>query len=185
MTKFSAVILAGGQGSRMGHANKGLQTYRGKKLIEHVIDRLSTQVDDIVISANENQDEYLALGYPVVADIEPSQGPLSGILSAASRAQHNQLFITACDMPNLPINIVRELSKAGSPIVMTRSNKGIEPLVSLVNQAAIQTIGDYLKDGQRSVVRWLESCGAVEYDAAFMEPEAFLNVNTLEDLNRV
>ena len=184
MTKFSAVILAGGQGSRMGHANKGLQTYRGKKLIEHVIDRLSTQVDDIVISANENQDEYLALGYPVVADIEPSQGPLSGILSAASRAQHNQLFITACDMPNLPINIVRELSKAGSPIVMTRSNKGIEPLICTVDREALNQIATCLSQDNYSVMNWLRRVDAKTKSLVHLGPETFYNINTLEELKR-
>lgn len=182
MTKVSAVILAGGQGSRMGHANKGLQTHRGKQLIEHVIERLSNQVDDIVISANENQGQYQTFGYPVVADVESSQGPLTGILSAAAHTKHDQVFITACDMPNLPTNMVSELLKSDSPVVMTRSNKGIEPLVSLVNREAIQNIEGYLASGQRSVARWLESCGAAEYDASALDPAAFFNVNTLDEL---
>ena len=120
-----------------------------KQLIEHVIERLSNQVDDIVISANEDQGQYQTFGYPVVADVESSQGPLTGIFSAAAHTKHDQVFITACDIPNLPTNIVSELLKSDSPVVMTRSNKGIEPLVSLVNREAIQNIEGYLASGQR------------------------------------
>ena len=182
MTKVSAVILAGGQGRRMGHANKGLQTHRGKQLIEHVIERLSNQVDDIVISANEDQGQYQTFGYPVVADVESSQGPLTGIFLLQHIQNTIRFLLLHVICQTCRPDIVSELLKSDSPVVMTRSNKGIEPLVSLVNREAIQNIEGYLASGQRSVARWLESCGAAEYDASALDPAAFFNVNTLDDL---
>ena len=175
--------MAGGEGSRMGHVNKGLQNFRGKKLIEHVIERLEPQVDDIVISANDDIEQYQTFGYPVIADVDTSLGPLSGIYSAATQSKHNQIFITACDMPYLPINIVDELVNVQKPVVVAKSNEGIEPLVSLVNQGAIQTIEPFLASGRRSVMKWLESCEATTFEASGFSPQAFFNINTLQELS--
>ena len=35
----TGVVLAGGQGSRMGGVDKGLQPFRGKPMVAHVIER--------------------------------------------------------------------------------------------------------------------------------------------------
>ena len=56
--RVAAVILAGGQGRRMGGADKGLVEYRGRPLIEWVLEVLTPQVDELVISANRNLDTY-------------------------------------------------------------------------------------------------------------------------------
>ena len=66
--KISAIILAGGQASRMNHANKGLKTYRNNPLVSYVINSIASQVDDIVISANRDIEVYQQYGYPVIAD---------------------------------------------------------------------------------------------------------------------
>ena len=54
--QFSCIILAGGEGKRAGGSDKGLLLYKEKPLIEHVINTIKFQVDDIVISANRNID---------------------------------------------------------------------------------------------------------------------------------
>jgi len=63
-----AVILAGGQGSRAGGVDKGLHVYRQKQLIEHCIERIQPQVDQIIISANRNISQYQRYGFEVVSD---------------------------------------------------------------------------------------------------------------------
>ena len=61
------MILAGGQGRRMGGVNKGLKLLRGKPLIAWVIERFSPQVDELLINANQDFDRYAQLGYRVRA----------------------------------------------------------------------------------------------------------------------
>ena len=65
-SQISAVILAGGQGMRMGKVNKGLLSLQGQAMIRHVIGRLEPQVSRIIISANQDVDVYRDLGYDVV-----------------------------------------------------------------------------------------------------------------------
>ena len=80
--QITAVILAGGKGSRLGGQDKGLVNYKDKKLIQHVLDRIEPQVGDIIINANRNQDDYAKFDYPVISDeLSDFQGPLAGFLT--------------------------------------------------------------------------------------------------------
>ena len=53
-SQITGLILAGGQGRRMGRVDKGLQLLQGRRMVDHVYQRLSPQVGGIVISANQN-----------------------------------------------------------------------------------------------------------------------------------
>ena len=59
----------GGQVRRRGTGAEGLQVLSGRTMIEHGIERLGPQVDEIVINANQNLDKYAKLGYPVAPDV--------------------------------------------------------------------------------------------------------------------
>ena len=54
MASVTGLVLAGGQGSRMGGVDKGLQPFRGKAMAAHAIERLAPQVDEILVNANRN-----------------------------------------------------------------------------------------------------------------------------------
>ena len=65
--RITGVILAGGQGRRMGTIDKGLVSIDGRPMVAHVLGRLRPQVDEILINANQHRVEYEAFGYPVLA----------------------------------------------------------------------------------------------------------------------
>ena len=116
--KVTGIILSGGAGTRFGGLDKGLQLYKNKALIEHVIERVSTQVDDLIICVNRNHQEYKKYGYGLISD-KPSmnqesidyQGPLAGITSAINFLRKSTLkaeqsiLISSCDSPELPIAV--------------------------------------------------------------------------------
>ena len=78
MSAVTGLVLAGGQGSRMGGVDKGLQPFRGKSMVAHVIERLAPQVGEILINANRNVEAYQAFGHRVVPDsISGFAGPLA------------------------------------------------------------------------------------------------------------
>ena len=84
-TEITGLILSGGMGRRMGGVDKGLVTFRGQPMVQHVIARLQPQVGSLILNANQNQAAYAALGYPVIADShneaqEAFAGPLAGLL---------------------------------------------------------------------------------------------------------
>ena len=80
MHGVTGIILAGGQGRRMGGVDKGLQPLRGKPMAAWVIERLAPQVDEILVNANQNAEAYARFGYRVVPDsLGGFAGPLAGL----------------------------------------------------------------------------------------------------------
>src|SRR5215216_52337 len=88
-TPITGIVLAGGQGRRMGGVDKGLKILRGKPMVQWAIERFAPQVDELLINANQNLDTYRAFGYRVIPDaIGGFAGPLAGLHRGLSEAQH-------------------------------------------------------------------------------------------------
>ncbi len=111
---YSALILAGGMGSRLGYREKALIDINGRPLIELIIERLEKVADSIIISVRDMmQGELLASslgrGYGFAYDDHMNMGPMSGILSGLSACKDDFCFIAACDMPFISEDAVRLL----------------------------------------------------------------------------
>ncbi len=182
----AAILLSGGRGSRLGGREKGLAPLAGRPLIEWVIERVASQVSELVISANQQADAYRALGWPVVADTLPDQpGPLAGILAAATVLQAEWLLVVPCDTPFLPPNLVSRLTAAtGEGVWLARATDAEQAhyAVMRLHRSLLPDMAEFLAGGQRSVQRWQarHPCG----EARFPDPEAFANLNTAEDFAR-
>ena len=183
--RVGALVLAGGQGRRMGHVNKGLQPLSGLPLVQHVLQAIAPQVDAIVISANQDLAAYRQLGHPVLADLPQLQGhgPLAGIGSAQSAlpAHIDAILTVPCDTPFLPPNLVATLAEAlyasAAPAVWARTAEGDHPVVALLKpMLAMGLNAERLQQPEsRGVLQWLRASGgvAVQFDDA----PAFRNLN--------
>lgn len=119
-----AVILAGGEGRRMGGADKGLLRLAGRPLLDHVLARLAPQAGLIALSLNGDPGRLDLRGLPVLPDPEipgaPSPrdvraGPLAGVLAGmdwAAGLGAPALVTVAWDTPFLPLDLVARLSAA-------------------------------------------------------------------------
>ncbi len=177
---LSGLVLAGGQGSRMGGRDKGLVPYRGKPLVDHVIERLAPQVDELLISANRNLDEYARRGHRVVSDTLPDfQGPLAGVLAGLQAASHEWLLVVACDMPHLPADLAQRLLGAGADAAIVVADDGARthPAVMLLRTRLAEKLADYLASGKRSLHGFQESVG---FARARFDPNEMANINTLD-----
>ena len=76
----TAIVMAGGESCRMG-TDKSMLPIKGQSIIETICEQLRGSFDEILISANE-VDKFAFLGFKVVPDKVPEQGPLMGIASA-------------------------------------------------------------------------------------------------------
>src|SRR5512132_730767 len=96
-TEVSGIVLAGGQGSRMGGVDKGLQPFRGKPMVEHVIERLAPQVGELRINATRNPEDYARFGHRVIADEIPGfAGPLAGFERGLAHATGDLVVTVPC-----------------------------------------------------------------------------------------
>ena len=187
--KISAIILAGGKGSRMDNKDKGLQVYQGISLIEHCISLLEPQSDEIVISCNRNIEEYGRYQLPIAADENTDfDGPLAGILAAGLVCQQPLIFICPCDMPRLPKDITIRmealLSHEGSDMCICFDGKRKQNLVMLFKASCLQSLRLFLSSGERKVGLWQDNWLISELDCSHQE-SLFLNINTVEDLKSV
>ena len=182
--KITGIVLAGGQGRRMGGVDKGLQPLGGKAMVAHVIARLAPQVDAIVINANQNLESYAKLGFPVVPDVTGGfAGPLAG-LQAGLQAAKTALVVTApCDSPFLPLDLVARLRAAmdGKDLAVAKTGTQAHPVFAIVRREILDHLTAYLTSGGRKIDAWYASLKVVE--VAFDDQrDAFSNINTREEL---
>jgi molybdopterin-guanine dinucleotide biosynthesis protein A len=110
---FSAIILSGGRATRMNGVDKGLVLLQNNHLIQYVIGRLTTQVDEILINANREIATYQAFGYPVLQDeTNDFLGPLAGFLLGLKHARQDYVLTVPCDSPLLPLDLAERLYKS-------------------------------------------------------------------------
>ncbi|OOC11067.1 molybdenum cofactor guanylyltransferase MobA [Thioalkalivibrio halophilus] len=180
------VILAGGQGRRMGGCNKAWITWQGRPLIEHAIERLQGQVDGIVISTNTEMDRCARLGFPCVADEHPDyRGPLAGIAAAGAARPGRDLLCVPVDAPRAPYDLGPRLQAArtehAAPAAMAHDGQRLQPLFLLLGAGLVPALRAAIAEAPLPAGVWLREHGAVT--AAFSDcPEVFANLNTPEDL---
>ena len=110
MSGISSIILAGGRATRMSGVDKGLIQLQNQPFIQHVINRIQPQVDEIFINANREIVQYEAFGYDVLQDENQDfAGPLAGILLGLKHAKHELVLSVPCDSPLLPLDLVARL----------------------------------------------------------------------------
>jgi len=185
MSAVTGIVLAGGQGRRMGGVDKGLQLLHGKPMVAAVIARLAPQVDEILINANQNRESYERFGYRVVPDdIGGYAGPLAG-LHACLKVVSSKLVLTVpCDSPFLPPDLFVRLESAigNQDLAVARTGDQPHPVFSLVRVSVLDHLSKFLAAGGRKIDAWYATLKVVEvpFDD---EADAFRNINTREELD--
>lgn len=188
---ITGLILAGGRGSRMGHVDKGLQPFRGTPMALHVMLRLSPQVGDLMINANQNLAPYESFGAPVWPDeFGAFAGPLAGLQTGLNHCGTPYLVTTPCDTPFLPTDLVARLlaalqaADADLAVAVTGAGPSRQPhpVCCLLKTTLLPQLSNYLQDGGRKVDGWYAGLKTVEVQ--FDDETAFRNINTLEELRK-
>jgi len=184
---YEAIILAGGQGSRMGHVEKGLQVWGGKPLFRHAQALLAHQSPPphrIWLNANRHSETYALCGLTVIADSRAGfAGPLAGMEAGLQACTLPWLLCIPCDMPLLPIDLAARLFAAvatGAPAAYAVAADRVQPVCCLLPRTLLPSLTATLDAGHGKVMGWLSEVGAVP--TAFDDARPFRNFNTLADL---
>jgi len=182
----TGVILSGGRGTRMGGADKGLLPFRGRTMVEWVLERLEPQVAEVLISVNQNLDRYLAFGHPVLTDrFTGFAGPLAGLHAGLLAARYELVMMVPCDTPFLPADLVprmtRALEDSEADVAVARTGQQAHPVFCLCRAALLAHLTAFLEAGGRKVDAWYAALKVCE--VAFDDRTgSFLNINTPEQL---
>ena len=186
MNGVTGILLAGGQGRRMGTVDKGLQLLHGKPMVAAVLARFAPQVDEILINANQNLQAYQAFGHRVVPDaIGGFAGPLAGLHAGLSAASHPLVLTAPCDSPFLPLDLFSRLKSAmkDNDLAVAKTGDQPHPVFALVRSTVKQNLESFRSGGGRKIDAWYASLKVIEvpFDD---EADAFRNINTREELDR-
>jgi molybdenum cofactor guanylyltransferase len=190
--QITGLVLAGGRGSRMGGADKGLQNYRGVPLALHALMRLGPQVGHVMLNANRNLGAYESFGAPVWPDALPDfAGPLAGFLTGLEQCETPYLVTVPCDSPQFPLDLVTRLARAlvaqDAEIAMAATLEGgvmrTQPVFCLMRSDVLESLVRFTTAGERKIDRWtaLHRCVDVPFD----DTSAFANANTLAELQQL
>lgn len=188
MDNVGVVILAGGQGRRMG-GGKPERPFRGRRLIDPVLDLVSAWDVPAVICVRD-PGQVSGDGFEQIVDWPDLEGPLAGLLSGFDWAQRARLghFLTLpCDAPMLPADLLSRLLRAcldaGRPAVAT-SHGRCHPTCAVWPADATSRVTEYAQTGRRSLAGALDVCEAIEVEWREPGSDPFINLNTPEDLIR-
>lgn len=196
---ITALVLAGGRGTRMGGVDKGLQTFNGTPLALHTLLRLQMQqgglIGEVMINANRNLAAYEAFGAPVWPDSLPDYaGPLAGFMTGLERCETPFLMTVPCDTPLFPpdlaVRLADALGRENADIAMAaaREEDGqirTQPVFCLLRADLLESLVAFTHEGGRKIDRWtaLHKTVIVPFDQPNDDPRAFFNANTLAELH--
>ncbi len=178
----SILLLAGGQGQRMGGRDKGLVEWRGEPLIQHLYRLTRPLTDDLIISCNRNLEQYAPFADQLVQDDEGDfPGPYAGIRAALSVARHDFLLVMPCDTPMLDATLLEGLRRTAAAYpdkpVMVRQGEQWEPLLCCIPTVHAQVFERHWQQGQRSPRRTMTELDAVPLQCDPDDPR-LANLNT-------
>jgi molybdopterin-guanine dinucleotide biosynthesis protein A len=159
---LTVLILCGGSGERLGGIDKPLRALAGQPLIERVLAALPHPVDQIVISANRNREQYARYADRVVDDgPRTGIGPLAGIAAGLAIAGNATVLCAPGDAPLLPRDLLRRLDDARRAaerdIAVVDDGSGWQPLCLLLPRTALAALAAFIDGGGRAVHAWLAS----------------------------
>jgi molybdopterin-guanine dinucleotide biosynthesis protein A len=186
---LAGVILAGGRSRRMGGSVKALVPLGDRPLLQHVIDRVNPQVDELLLSVERPSEAFEAFGLAQVEDPKPDGGPLGGLLSTMQRMSpdHDWLLLVPCDAPFVPPDLAARLlacaldSARPGAVVLYESE--IQPTFSIWSSSILpQLERAVLEDGMAGIKQFLNVVELAELGWPGSEPSPFFNINDQDAL---
>ena len=189
MADCAAVLLAGGQSSRMG-APKAWLEFGGRPLLQHLVERLAEVTPEVIVVAAPGQ-ELPPTSARVLYDESPGEGPVAGLVVGLREITRPLAFVASCDVPFLKPELVRYLVERaeGYDAVVPEWEGRLQPLLAVYRTSVQPLLARQLAEGRRRITDLFDHVRTLrvsEAEVRRLDPEglSFLNVNTPEDYRR-
>ncbi len=191
---FSAIVLAGGQSSRMGR-DKALISLQGVPLLCQVCNvalRCTPEVY-VVTPWPERYKDILPDTCHVVQEVplpgeNQSHGPLVGFAQGLAQIKTDWVLLLACDLPQLRVMVLQhwatKLQKTAEDAIalLPRHPKGWEPLCGFYRSQCLPMLTQFINEGGRSFQSWLAQHLVQELPVS--DSQMLFNCNTPADLQQ-
>lgn len=183
--KIACVVLAGGQGTRIG-GDKPQRQLGGASLLARALDQARQWSGDIAVAVRDARQLEGHIATALI-DNPAIPGPAAGLDSALVFARERgagAVLTIAADMPFLPRDLCTRLTAGigDATAAMASSGGQLHPVCALWRVATIKAVSGYLGGGRRSLKGLAETVGYVTVDWPTEPVDPFFNVNTSRDL---
>jgi molybdopterin-guanine dinucleotide biosynthesis protein A/molybdopterin converting factor small subunit len=179
------LILIGGLSERMGRNKALIERPDGTRQIDHIVSLAKPISSRIFLSSRDSEDH--GTGLPVIPDLNPGEGPVGALASAAASGHSGPWLVIGCDLFLLDVATLRYLLAAHDPsrpatAFRNRIDSRPEPLCAIYEESSIQGAGAHLTSN-RCARRFLESLQPQLLELP--HPAALDNANTPAELAEV
>jgi molybdenum cofactor guanylyltransferase len=187
---FSAVLLAGGKSSRMGH-DKALIPIDGLPLWERQLLLVQQLAPMQTFLSGPPRARWDAGRYTVIEDVQPDAGPLAGLVAALRVCSARHLLALAIDLPKMTTPYLEQLlaSCRADVGVVPKNGRHFEPVAAVYPKSCLPRAEEALATGEHALQDFAEGGVAegwlIERAVAPEEAPLFLNMNTPADLAEV
>jgi molybdopterin-guanine dinucleotide biosynthesis protein A len=198
---LSAIILAGGQSSRMGQ-DKALMAFQGVPLLQQVCEvalKCTAKVY-VVTPWQERYQEIIPSACFIIREVynlseTQRHGPLVGFAQGLAQIETDWVLLLACDLPQLQVEVLQlwaeELENVPKDAIcasqqrfaiayLSKQAKGWEPLCGFYRRECLPKLTEYINAGGRSFQGWLSHHIVQELPVG--DSQIFFNCNTPADL---
>ena len=175
------IILAGGEGSRIG-GNKPLRLLAGKTLLDRAVARARSWSNEVAVAVRRADDAEVQ-DVRLLCDPPGLEGQLAGLASALRLGKEMVLTIP-CDAPFLPDDLPERLEAVlpGHAVALASSGGQVHPVCGLWRLDALAEVRGYAASGRRSLIGFAERVGFVSEEWLSDPIDPFFNINSPEDL---
>lgn len=175
------IVLAGGQGRRMGGVDKSRLILDGETFMERIRTRIGHLFDEVLVAGGD--------GLP---DLHPGGGPTQGVAAGLQAMTGDVAFVCACDMPHLQPRVVQRLLErlATHDAVVPVADGRPQPLHAVYRRTCLGAALQVAAEPGRRMRDLLERVDCLRLDESEFQdvPDwrlSFENANTPEDLERL
>lgn len=193
-SRISAIVLAGGQSSRMGR-DKALLDLGGNTLLNHVC-AIASECASQTYVVTPWIEKYLGV-VPSSCQLvreklmlnSKSNIPLIGFIQGMQLVKTEWVLLLACDLPYLSSSQVKQWSLTLATVLPTeiallpRGVRGWEPLCGFYRRRSLASLEAYLGNGGQSFQSWLAVHSVKELSLS--DRRCLFNCNTPEDWESV
>lgn len=164
--KITAIVLAGGESTRMGR-DKALLTVNSETLLSRVCSVAQEVADSVYIVSPWIEryrsilpSDYLLVKEELVLDAK-SNAPIIGFAQGLRLVETDWVLLLACDLPYLSSSQVKQWSLALATVLPTqmaflpRNAKGWEVLCGFYRRNCLSSLERYIDSGGKSFQAWL------------------------------
>ena len=206
----TAIILAGGQGARMGGADKALLRWGEGTMLEHAVEQAALVAREVLVVGGHAREVAPAalrqaqdrprgrVGRPErsrgaarVPDLFEGCGPLGGLHAGLTAATFERCVALGCDMPFASPLVLRALVEMseGYDAAVPRAADGLHPLLAVYSRRCLPAIADRLEKGRRRLISFLDQVRVrwvTEAELRPLDPDlrCLFNINTWQDYRR-